>query len=353
MQHNNPETEKQLEILKDLIKRNPKPQELKRALAVKLALEGYSYRSIQKILEVSVGFISKWKNAFEFGGIEGLKSRHQGSQSFLSRSEKEEVIDWLIQQEAWDISELETHLIERYDLVFKSRQSYYDILNKARITWQKGEQINPRHDPEATAKKNQEIAELLSNNRAEIESGKLIVYMLDECHLLWQDICGYLWNFSKNPIQIPLANPKERQTYYGALNLTSGEFILSPYPQGNGQWTVEFVQNLKARNPEARIFLIWDGASYHRGEEMKRFLAQQNQEMPPEKWSITCCLFAPYSPKENPVEAIWLQLKTLLRRFYRLGKSFKTVKRLFQLFVDYQLFNPPNLKNYDAFSQFA
>lgn len=43
---------------------------------------------------------------------------------------------------------------------------------------------------------------------------------------------------------------------------------------------------------------------------MKRFLAQPNQELPPEEGLVTCCLFAPYSPQENPVEAIGLQLKS-------------------------------------------
>ena len=53
--------EKQIRILKDFIKSNPEPRELRRAIAVKLALEGYVYRRIKKILEVSIGFISKWK----------------------------------------------------------------------------------------------------------------------------------------------------------------------------------------------------------------------------------------------------------------------------------------------------
>lgn len=155
-----------------------------------------------------------------------------------------------------------------------------------------------------------------------------------------------------NPLKIPILNPKERQTYYGALNLLTKEFILLPYPQGNGENTVDFVQQLQARNPEAKILLIWDGATYHRGEAMKKFLTQSNGEMSPELWSIICERFAPYSPQENPVEAIWLQLKTLLRRFYRFGKSFRIVKYLFQLFVDLQLFNIPDFKNYDAFSRF-
>lgn len=347
-----PDREKQIQSLRDFIKSNPKPKELKRALAVKLALEGYAYRAIQKILEVSVGFISKWKRAFEMGGISALKLGYKGAKSYLSKSERQSVIEWLIKQNSWDISELEIYLIEEYDVVFMSPQSYYQLLKEARITWQKGEQKNPRQDEKNIAEKNREIAEILERYREEIEAGKLVVYIIDECHLVWNDICGYLWNFIKNPFKIPILNPKDKQTYYGALNLVNGEFILIPYQAGNGKWTVDFVKQLQARNLGARILLIWDGASYHRGEEMKNFLDEQNQGFAPEQWQVTCLRFAPYAPEENPVEAIWLQLKTLLRRFYRFGKSFQIVKRLFQLFVDLKLFNLPDLKKYDAFSQF-
>jgi transposase len=40
--------------------------------------------------------------------------------------------------------------------------------------------------------------------------------------------------------------------------------------------------------------------------------------------------FAPYAPEENPLEAIWFQLKNLLRRFYRFGKNFKIINLLFE-----------------------
>ena len=85
-----------------------------------MALEGYVYRKISKILEVSVGFISKWKSAFEVGGLSALKLGYQGAKSYLSPQEKQEVIAWLIEQQAWDISELEIYLIEKYDVVFQS-----------------------------------------------------------------------------------------------------------------------------------------------------------------------------------------------------------------------------------------
>lgn len=344
--------EKEIQALKDLIRSNPDARELKRALAVKLVLEGYAYRAIKQTLGVSYGFISKWKTCFESRGIQGLKLAYKGRKSFLSEQQKEEIIAWLISQNHWDISELEVYLVEQYDVVFQSAQSYYDLMKKARISWQKSQQVNSRKNQELVKKRIQAIAELLEKRRPEIEAGSLVVYIIDECHLLWNDICGYRWNLIKDPLKIALDGSKERQTYYGALNLIDSEFILEAYKAGNGECTVKFIKKLMKLNKSAKLLIIWDGASYHRSQEMQAFLAQQNQGLPENEWRISCELFAPYAPEENPVEAIWLQLKSLLRRFYRFGKSFKIVKRLFQIFADLKLFNFPNFGKYDAFSQF-
>lgn len=210
--------EKEIKALKDFINSNPDPRELKRALAVKLVLDGWAYRAIQQSLGVSYGFISKWKIRFQAWGIAGIKLAYKGRESFLTKEQIETVIAWLVSQEHWDVSELEIYLIEQYDVVFQSPQSYYELLNKARISWQKGQQINPRQNPELVKKRTQEIAEILESRRQEIEAGSLVVYLIDECHLLWNDVCGYLWNLMKEPRKVPLVNPKERQTYYGALN---------------------------------------------------------------------------------------------------------------------------------------
>lgn len=147
----------QIQLLKDFIKSNPNEKEMRRALAVKLAVEGYVYRRISKILEVSVGFISKWNQAFQSGGLTALKSSYKGGKGYLNQIERQTVIEWLIQQKTWDVSDLEVALIEKYDVVFQSRQSYYQLLKEARITWQKGEQVNPRQDSEAISKKTEKL----------------------------------------------------------------------------------------------------------------------------------------------------------------------------------------------------
>jgi transposase len=57
-------------------------------------------------------------------------------------------------------------------------------------------------------------------------------------------------------------------------------------------------------------------------ERYAEFFSKTNEGLAPSEWKITCELFAPYAPEENPVEAFWFQLKSLLRRFYRFGKNF-------------------------------
>lgn len=344
------EIERQIQELDSWIKSNPEVREIKRGLAVKLALSGWSYRAISDLLQIANGFISKWKKRYKSAGVEGLKLSYQGSRSYLSTQQKQEVINWLQQQEFWDLSELECYLIEKFDVVFKSQTSYYALLNESRISWQKSQKKNPRQEPETVKKKTLQIQETLEAIKPKIEAKKVVVYAIDEVHLLEGDLISHLWGSSQERLYIPIGNEKNRQTYYGALNLSDPELILEKYPKGNGEYTVDFVKQLIAQNPGKQLMLFWDGAAYHRGEKMQNFLAEVNQGLDPNNWKVTCHLFAPYAPEENPIEAVWLQLKNLLRRCYRFCKNFSIIKRLFQMLVDYKLFGFPNLKNYDAFS---
>ena len=53
--------------LEDFIQGNPDAREVKRALAVKWSLSGISYRQIIKLLNVYLGFISKWNKKNNLG----------------------------------------------------------------------------------------------------------------------------------------------------------------------------------------------------------------------------------------------------------------------------------------------
>ena len=84
------------------IKSNPDSRELKRALAVRMSIRGYRHREIMESLQVSSGFISKWKQTLILDGVEGLKLAYQGSKGYLSESEKQEILKWLEKKKSWN-----------------------------------------------------------------------------------------------------------------------------------------------------------------------------------------------------------------------------------------------------------
>lgn len=120
--------------------------ECKRALAVKLDLLDYSHTFIENLLGVSNAFIRKWRNQYARDGIQRLYLQYRGSQGYLSREERAEVIAFLNTQEYYSVEALCEYVEEHYDVVFKSKQSYYDLLHEAHIGWKKTEKSNPARD---------------------------------------------------------------------------------------------------------------------------------------------------------------------------------------------------------------
>ncbi len=57
--------------------------------------ENYLSEEIQKIFGGSLGFITKWKQAFLLSGIKALRLSHQGRIPFLNSEQKSTVINWL------------------------------------------------------------------------------------------------------------------------------------------------------------------------------------------------------------------------------------------------------------------
>ena len=338
-----------LQKLRDFIDSNPDSREQKRALALMMLIEGFPYPKIQIILNVSSSFISQCKTRFAKHGIAGLKLGHQGSKGYLSPEERQEIIQHLASKDHWNLREVENYIEDQYEVRFKSKQSYYDLLNAAKISWKKTQKKNPKKDDELVAFRKREIEKILEDNRADIEAGKLVVYIIDESHLLWGDACGYVWGKTSIRIEVPMTNEREKQTYFGALNYQTKQFFVQGYKTANSANTVSFLKYLKALNPNARMLIIWDGASYHQYGEMRDYLGEVNKDLEKSEWPLTCELFAPHDPAQNPVEDIWLQAKRFIREYWSLCNKFSSVKKLFILATHGQYFNFPKVNMYGSF----
>lgn len=341
----------EIDSLELFIKSNPEARELKRALAVKMALQGNPYKKISQLLGVSKFFISNWKKVFITKGVEGIKLQYKGSESYLSAEQMVKTVAWLKSRQYWHLDELVNYLDNQYGVIYKSKESYYHIFSLANISWKKSQKYNPKFDEELVKKKTEEINHILAENHIEIESGRTVVLFLDECHLLHGDICGYVWGQTNVRIEIPMDNERNRQTYFGALNYHNHEFTMKSYPSGNGISTVEFVKYLQNKYAGSKLILIWDGASYHKFGEFRDYLEEVNCQTTANDWLITCILFAPNAPEQNPVEDVWLQAKNFLRKYWHLCRSFQAIKILFELFANGQRFDFPKVYFYQSVAQ--
>ena len=139
------------------------------------------------------------------------------------------------------------------------------------MSYHRTEQRNPKRDEAQVVERREEIKKNWRRGGKSIERGELIVLLEDECHLVWGDVCGMVWGKRNTPIVVPLTNERQRQTYYGALNLLTKTVHLQERAVGDGKSTVAYLDWCQTLYPDKQLFLLWDGASYHRGPRCKGF----------------------------------------------------------------------------------
>lgn len=173
---------------------------------------------------------------------------------------------------------------------------------------------------------------------------------MDECHLMGGDVIGYVWGPTGERVEVPVVNERDRQTYYGAVDLLSKRLVIEAYPSGNSDGTIAYLKFLQQQFAGQRLLVLWDGASYHRSKEVKAFLSEVNEGLDEASWKIHCVRFAPNDPRQNPIEDAWLQVKRWLRQMSGLRPCFKALKALFELYCSLDRFDYPKLYMYGRFS---
>ena len=88
---------------------------------------------------MSLGFITKWNHYFEQEGIDGLQSHYRGRQGYLTPQQRHDILNWIAQQSALSIEDLEAYIANNYNVVFRSKRSYYDLLKAAGMSWHKAQ----------------------------------------------------------------------------------------------------------------------------------------------------------------------------------------------------------------------
>jgi hypothetical protein len=78
----------------------------------------------------------------------------------------------------------------------------------------------------------------------------VIVFSEDEAHTLWGDTLGHVWCRENERTEVPIENVKERQTYYGVMNLYNQEFKISLMTKAMGKIRSTFLNICKQKTKE-------------------------------------------------------------------------------------------------------
>ena len=106
-----------------------------------------------------------------------------------------------------------------------------------------------------------------------------------------------VWAPTGQPPVIKVAANRDSTHFYGALNLLTGQEITLRSELMTAQVSALFLWRVLLAYPETPILLLWDRATWHRGEPIRAILEANPR--------LEVMWFPPGSPELNPQEQVW------------------------------------------------
>lgn len=140
-----------INLLKQVLKKGKlNKNEFIRVQAVLLNLQGYKHKEITQITQKSVDALKKWITAFNKYGIDGLRNKMviKPSNYKLTKEQKDKIKDiitkhspqkYSLKGEFWNPYNLKQLIKKQFNVIYKSRTSYTDLLKYCGFSYQKVE----------------------------------------------------------------------------------------------------------------------------------------------------------------------------------------------------------------------
>jgi transposase len=160
MPNNNQKTKQSIKTLEDALKTERlKKNEYIRIQAVLLNLKGYSHKEISKIVLKSIDALERWVTKFNKQGIEGLRNKplSKPRNYKLNWEQKDEIKEIItknspeqlgLKREFWDPHLLKQLIQKKFNITYKTRKAYTELLKYCGLSYQRVEFKDSREDKE-------------------------------------------------------------------------------------------------------------------------------------------------------------------------------------------------------------
>ena len=143
--------------LDEIINEAKEAREVKRAVSVKMSAQGFSPAQICHVLNVSLQYVSKWKGVYEAGGGAALRLGYRGSESYLQEEQRQAILQWIEARETVSVEAVRDYIEAQYGVVYRSKQSYYELLEAGGMSYHRSEKDNPKRDEAQVLARREEI----------------------------------------------------------------------------------------------------------------------------------------------------------------------------------------------------
>ena len=285
----------------------------RRANAILLLDDGKSCQEIAKFLYLDDDSIRGWYKTYQRDGWEALAvDAWKGGQSRMTQAQEAALCDWLEERFCRSTAEIRAHIAAEFGLTY-SHSGCIRIMARLGFEYRKPKPL-PRV---ASAEKQAEFIALYERMMNALDADEA-VYFADAVHPEYQTKPAFGWVKAGTNPAVKSTAGRGRVNIHGALNLETFDAPFVEPTTVDGVSAAQLLVKIEANNPDKRVIhVIWDNAAYHRGPDVRDFLARP-------ECRIHLIQLPPYCPHLNPIERLWAVMHQCVpyNRYYPTQKQF-------------------------------
>ena len=285
----------------------------RRANVILLLDDGESCVQIAKFLYLGDDTIRGWYKTYREGGWGSLSTDGwKGGQPRMTPAQEAELCAWRDERFCRSTVEIRAHIAVQYGEDY-THSGCIKVLSRLGYEYRKPKGLPCVASAEAQAEFTVMYEQLLNGLGADEA-----VYFADAVHPEYQTKPAFGWVKAASKPAVTTTAGRGRVNIHGALNLESFDAPFVELTTVDGVSAAQLLAKIEARNPEKRlIHVIWDSAAYHKGPDVRAFLARPDGR-------IHLIQLPPYCPHLNPIERLWAVMHQFVthNRHYPIQKQF-------------------------------
>ncbi|MDA7949842.1 MAG: IS630 family transposase, partial [Hyphomicrobiaceae bacterium] len=278
-----------------------------RITSVLSVLSGYTALETAEIMQLPVKTIYDWVKKFLLGGVGALINKKKaGRPSKLTKNQRRQLSKLIdngpeksgFSGSCWR-SPMIQELIHRTFKIFYSARYISELLKNMGFSYQKARFVAGKQDELA---REQWIKSTWKSILEAARKKPSYILFGDEVSFPQWGTLSYTWARKGQQPVIKTSGTRRAYKVFGLIDYFTGK-LFSKGHEGrfNAESYIDFLQEVLSMTRKP-IFLIQDGAPYHKGKKVKAFFEKHKNR-------LTVHTLPSYSPDFNPIEGLWKKIK--------------------------------------------